>query len=90
MGDEWREWKEDAKEHRQKKRAINTALAHSLAEKYRLIISEFNDGTQIRFLSGKIKLDYFPTSGKVKIGDRFFVANLENEIKKHFGLCYSL
>lgn len=86
MGEFWADVREHDAQQRKSKREANTELAKTLAEKYGLTITEYNDGTQLRLISEKKAFDYFPTSGKVKIGNRFFFANLENEIKKHFAL----
>lgn len=83
MGEFWADVREHDAQQRKSKREANTELAKALAEKYGLTITEYNDGTQIRFLSNSAKLDYFPTSGKVKTENKFFTADLETIIKKH-------
>lgn len=86
MGNEWREWKQDAREHKQTMREGNTKAAEYYAAQYGLLLTSFNDGTQLRFSKNGLKLDYFPTSDKIKIGQRFFKADLETTLKTHFEL----
>ena len=86
MGDEWREWKQDAREHKQTMREGNTKAAEYYAAEYGLLLTSFNGGIQLRFTKNGLKLDYFPTADKIKIGQRFFKADLETTLKTHFGL----
>lgn len=86
MGEVWREFREEQRENRKTWREVNTRFAYAYASFYDLEIEQFNGGTQLRFKKSGKHLDYFPTSGKIKIGQRYKRMDLETEIKKTFNL----
>ena len=86
IGEFWADVREHDARHKQTMREANTKLAEQYVAEYDFSFIYFNYGTQLRFLKNGLKLDYFPTSGKIKIGDRFFKADLETTLKTHFGL----
>lgn len=86
MGEFWSDIREHDAQHRKTTREANTELAERCAIKYDLLLTSFNSGMQLRFTKNGLKLDYFPTAGKIKIGQGFFKADLETTLKTHFGL----
>ena len=86
MGNDWREWREDARQHKKSAREANTETAQKLADTNDLQLVSYNDGTQLSFRRDGIRLDYFPTSGKILIGNKYFKAKLEATLKTHFKL----
>jgi hypothetical protein len=86
MGEFWADVREHDAQHKQTMREGNTKAAEYYAAEYGLLLTSFNGGMQLRFTKNGLKIDYFPTSDKIKIGDRFFKADLETTLKTHFNL----
>ncbi len=84
MGDEWREWKEEARYIKERNREVNTSFAQAYSSLYDIPIVTYNNGMQPSFQKNGLRLDYFPTSGKILIGKRWTNGDLEEKIKKHF------
>lgn len=87
MGDDWRELNEDERKQRQISREGNTKAAEYYASVYGIPIISYNGGTQLSFQKGGIRLDYFPTSDKILVGNKWYNrADLETKIKEVFSL----
>lgn len=86
MGEDWRAFNEEERQRKEFLRKSNIEGAYHYARQYGLEIQEFNGGTQLRLQKDGKQLDYFPTSGKIKVGQRYHLLNLETEIKKVFGV----
>lgn len=85
MGDDWREWKEDAQKIRKISREGNSEAAKYYSETYNIPLVEYNNGMQLSFQKNGLRLDYFPTSDKIFIGKKWWAkADLETKLKEHF------